>query len=142
MNKEKWEVKDHKINVEEVPASEWMKKTKYKVLASIIDYCIANLHAPSVEDLQELTGLKSKCSINRHIKTLRDEGLLTYQDFKPRTIKLTGYKLIRAGIPVCEFCGEELEFNNEKIKGDKIQRFYNCPKCKCVARFEIKGKHE
>lgn len=69
----------------------WNKvATDSQILRFVSDYIDDNGYSPSLREIAEGVGIKSPGSIKYRVKNLRAEGLLEYEDFMPRTIRLTG----------------------------------------------------
>jgi len=63
--------------------------TKQKqVLNSIIEFKSNHGYSPTVRELCEMTGLKSTSSIASHMRTLKENGYITWIDSMPRTIQV------------------------------------------------------
>ncbi|WP_129598507.1 LexA family protein [Anaerophilus nitritogenes] len=60
-----------------------------KVLKAIHYYINANGISPSMRNLCDLLGLKSKSTIYSHLSNLQRDGFITKIDTIPRSIKIT-----------------------------------------------------
>lgn len=65
-----------------------------KVYHAIKDYMLKNGYCPSVRELCEITGLKSSCSINRHLERLEEYGLLIRKCYASPVYRLAGMKYV------------------------------------------------
>lgn len=45
-------------------------------------------YAPTYRELCKLTGIGSTCTIYAHLRRLRNTGLITFEEGKPRTIRI------------------------------------------------------
>lgn len=74
-----------------------MKKVSdEKILEFIANYIQKHGYAPSLGEIGEAVGLKSKNSIWNRIQGLLRKGLLeTDHDGSPRTIRIPGYKFVK-----------------------------------------------
>jgi len=57
-----------------------------KVLDIVKKYLKANNHAPSYEELRQLSGLKSKSNVHRYLHCLRERGYINFKDHMKRGI--------------------------------------------------------
>lgn len=58
------------------------------VLQAIMDFTEKNKYPPSVRELCEIIGLKSSSTMHRHLEGLKLKGLVTWEPYTPRTIKI------------------------------------------------------
>lgn len=65
-----------------------MKVTDEEILEVIRKYMAENGYPPSFRDIGEKTGITSAGSVKYRLNKLREKGLLTYDDKRPRTIRL------------------------------------------------------
>ena len=56
------------------------------ILSYIADYVNRYGFAPSVRELCSMSGYKSTATVQRYIKQLESEGLISHQKARPRTI--------------------------------------------------------
>ena len=70
-----------------------------KILQAIIGYIEQHGYAPTYREIAEMVGLKSKCTINTHIKRMMIEGKLETdaEEGAPRAIRVPGYKFVKEG---------------------------------------------
>ena len=62
----------------------------------IVKFMIENIHAPSIRQISQATGLKSTSSVHLQLKKLETLGMITTEgDAHFRSIKLNGYKLVK-----------------------------------------------
>lgn len=69
------------------------KERDRKVYYFIRNFTISHLYPPTVDEIRDATGLKSKSSVFRHVVNLEKTGLI-HKD-KNGKLKLIGYKLIK-----------------------------------------------
>lgn len=62
-------------------------EAKY-VFDTIVEYINTNGYSPSVRELCELTGKNSPATIHYHLKRLKEQGYITYNEKKSRTIRI------------------------------------------------------
>lgn len=65
-----------------------MTRCQYEVYKAIKKYYEENKYSPSFSDLCNMTGKKSTGTIQLHLKNLKKEGYITYENGKGRTIKI------------------------------------------------------
>ena len=67
------------------------------VYQAIVEYIQEHGYAPTVRELCGITGYKNTSSVQRHLESLRDKGLIESDvDFKaPRAIRVVGYKFVK-----------------------------------------------
>ena len=61
----------------------------------IVQFMLINQYSPSVREIKEGVGLKSTSSVFTHMEKLKKEGKIDYNSGNPRTITLSGYKLVK-----------------------------------------------
>lgn len=71
-------------------------KRQLEVYDFIVDYMTEHQYAPSVREMCNGTTMKSTSTVWNHLEALKHWGLIDYQPTQPRTIKLLGYKLVKA----------------------------------------------
>ena len=69
------------------------KRTVERVYDFIVEFMKEHQYSPSTREIGNGIGLKSTCSVNNHLKSLKKMGLIDYVEFSPRTISLVGYQL-------------------------------------------------
>ena len=67
-----------------------MKATDEQIMAFIGGFIRKNGYSPSVREVGEAIGINSAGSVRYRLAQLRDKGLITYDDRKPRTIRVVG----------------------------------------------------
>lgn len=73
-----------------------MREPQEKIYDFIVQYTTEHLYSPSVQDICDGTGYKSKSSVFEHLRKLEDIGVISLGEFsQPRCIKLIGYKLVK-----------------------------------------------
>ena len=70
-------------------------KKQKEVYDFIVKFMTENGYSPSVREICAQVGFQSTSSANRHLWQLHDIGLITMKEKDPRTIALTGYKLVK-----------------------------------------------
>ena len=72
---------------------------KQEILQFLTDFIAENHYAPSVHEICSAVGLQSTATVHYHLNALREEGLISMDDLKKRTISLP--EAVRPGrIPV------------------------------------------
>lgn len=140
---------DQTKGVKRRPASEWMKDEKYSlVYGALVDYAYSLQIKPDMDDLTDYVNSMSKDNkyskreIKAFIKALIQEGLISEGNDR-NAIVVRGYKVSRAGKPLCAFCGGELNWKEEKVtKTNHVKYKYTCPDCGAAAEFKVKAKVE
>ena len=61
-------------------------RTRERILFFIGDFHKWNGYSPSFDEIREALGFASKSPIHYHMKRLRADGLIDYQDGQPRTV--------------------------------------------------------
>lgn len=62
--------------------------TDGEILQAIETYCEAFGYPPSFRDISAVTGIRSPSHVRSRLMRLRENGLIAYEDHKPRTIKV------------------------------------------------------
>jgi repressor LexA len=63
-----------------------------KIYNFIYEFIQEKEYSPTIREIAAGTGLSSTETIHSHLKTLKEKGMLTFEPWKPRTIRLTpGY---------------------------------------------------
>lgn len=65
-----------------------MRVSDEEILKAIRDYEARHGYSPSIRDVGMACGGMSPGSMKYRIARLRDKGLVTYEDGKPRTLKV------------------------------------------------------
>ena len=74
-----------------------MRKAEEKdIVVSILALTQLRGYPPTIRELAEANGLKSAGSMLMRLRSMRDRGLVSYEDGNPRTLLLT-----RRGIEKC-----------------------------------------
>ena len=82
---------------------------KQEILQFLTDFIRENGYAPSVREICHAVGLKSTATVHYHLNALRDEGLISMDDLKKRTITLPDAQradripvvgVVTAGVPI------------------------------------------
>lgn len=104
-----------------------LTQKQQKVLESIQSYMVENEQPPTLSELGDMLGIKTKRGVVKHLDALEKKGFL-YRTSKPRGIVLTsatGDQMDTLSIPVLGFAnaGRPLVFAEEDIVGSiKIDR--------------------
>lgn len=147
--------KEQGTKKEQRTAEEFMKENKYGVvLAYLVDYLyrleikpdraemVKIINDPKNGFINEGEKEINTRKINSCINQLIEEGLVSEGEEK-NSLVIHGYRPIRLGRQICEFCGNEMEHDRQYItKKLVIKEYYKCPKCEGKAVFEIQGKAE
>ena len=72
-----------------------MTQRQNDVYNFIINYMSDNIISPTLSEICEGVGLKSKSSAYTHVKNLELQGLIKMRESEPRTIRPIGYKLVK-----------------------------------------------
>lgn len=72
------------------------KSSKEVVYEFLVKFITENLYSPSIREICDGTYLSSTSSVYDHLLTLKKEGRIEVKEYCPRTIKLVGYKLVKA----------------------------------------------
>ena len=72
-----------------------MTKRQSEIYEYIIGYMEKNLFSPTVREICEGVGLKSTSSVYSYLKKLEENGYITTREAEPRTIRPTGYKIVK-----------------------------------------------
>lgn len=59
---------------------------KMQLLSCIDDYTRENGYPPTIRELCALLGYRSTSSVHAYIRQLQEDGLLSYEASKPRTL--------------------------------------------------------
>ena len=66
------------------------EKTRELIVDVIVAYMLAYNYPPSYEEIMSRTGIKSKSTINAHLKILEDRGVLRHDKGNNRSIEVFG----------------------------------------------------
>lgn len=73
-----------------------MREPQKRIYDFIVQYTTEHLYSPSVQDICEGVGYKSKSTVFEHLRKLEDMGMISFGGIsQPRCIKLIGYKLVK-----------------------------------------------
>ena len=89
-------------------------------LVFIAKFMTRNQATPSIAEIKEALGAKSKCSAHRHVSSLEERGYITRMRYtqgsraRGRTIQITdeGWRVINAWSRTggrCKACGQEIK---------------------------------
>lgn len=98
-----------------------MTPAKKKILNAIKSLFVRLGHCPSYEEIGKECGLSSLSSVQKHIRNLADEGYLTFEPGRPRSIIVTPREL--SGFQTCDL-------DHRKVYYEKG----NCPVCEVLHR--------
>mgnify|MGYP002517101845 CR=1 FL=1 len=88
-----------------------LTKKESEVYENIRQYILTNQYPPSIQEIADMSELKSKSSAYFYVRSLIDKNYLECGSLNsPRTLRLVGYK--------CEFVKEDGEFCSYGEKGD------------------------
>lgn len=59
-----------------------------EVLEATINYIEENGYVPSIKEIGNLVGLKSKSSVHGHLKSLEKKGYIERKEKSPRALKI------------------------------------------------------
>jgi len=68
-----------------------------RVYRFIVDFITENGYSPSVKEICEGTYLSSKASVHDCLRKLKIMGKIDVKENTPRSIRLMGYKFVKAG---------------------------------------------
>lgn len=71
------------------------KVSNEEMLNHIINFINANRYSPSLNELCEMSGIKSKSTMHNRLYKMRNEGLINYKDGENRTISVKGYRYVK-----------------------------------------------
>lgn len=66
------------------------EKTRELIVDVIVNYMLAYNYPPSYDEIMSRTGIKSKATINYHLKILEDKGVLRHDKGEKRAIEVFG----------------------------------------------------
>jgi repressor LexA len=64
-------------------------KRRQRVLEAVAAFWAANGYSPSLDEIADLAGLAHRSSVHHHLRRLRADGLVAYEEGKARTVRLT-----------------------------------------------------
>ena len=94
-----------------------MTKRQSEIYEYIIGYMEKNLFSPTVREICEGVGLKSTSSVYSYLKKLEENGYITTREAEPRTIRPTGYKIVKE--EECAGASDETEELHTDIRPDE-----------------------
>jgi SOS-response transcriptional repressor LexA len=59
-----------------------------EVLESIAFLLNRKKYAPSIQEIADKSGLKSRGNVHRHVKNLKEAGYIDWEEGQPRTLKV------------------------------------------------------
>jgi SOS-response transcriptional repressor LexA len=65
-----------------------LTKAQLNVLDAITKNISKRNHAPSVQEICDTSGLKSKSTVHRHLINLKANGYIHWEEGQPRTLKV------------------------------------------------------
>ncbi|MBH0174698.1 helix-turn-helix domain-containing protein [Fictibacillus sp. 23RED33] len=65
-----------------------LTRAQLNVLDAITKNVNKRNYAPSVQEICDTSGLKSKSTVHRHLKNLKDSGYIHWEEGQPRTLKV------------------------------------------------------
>jgi SOS-response transcriptional repressor LexA len=65
-----------------------LTKMQVEVLDAIAILLKRKAYAPSIQEIGDKTGLKSRGSVHRHLKNLQKAGYIDWEEGQPRTLKV------------------------------------------------------
>lgn len=65
-----------------------MTKKQQAIVDAIRDYLAQHKYSPTIREVCKLVGLSSSGNIHRHLNLLKEKGVLTWEETKPRTLKI------------------------------------------------------
>lgn len=75
------------------------KVTDQAIVEAITRFTILNGYPPTFDEIGKIVGFASKNTVSKRINRLRDAGILTYKDGKPRTVRvIRGYTSTRTDV--------------------------------------------
>ena len=69
--------------------------TRRSIYGFIVDFITTHGYSPSLREIAEGTGIKSISTVRDQLYMLEELGKIHTQEFKPRTISLTGYEFVK-----------------------------------------------
>jgi repressor LexA len=71
------------------------EETRKRILEMIIAYIQEHSYAPSIEEIGEAVGLKSKSTVWHQLRRMQEEGTVKLGGYTPRAIAIPGYKFVK-----------------------------------------------
>ncbi len=68
------------------------QKRYHEVLTFITDFCCQNGYSPTYREIMNALGIRSPSTVSRYIHILLDNGELSCDEFKPRTLTPARYE--------------------------------------------------
>ncbi|MBH0166292.1 hypothetical protein IHV12_15320 [Fictibacillus sp. 7GRE50] len=65
-----------------------LTRAQLNVLDAITKNFKRNKYPPSVQEICDISGLKSKSTVHRHLMNLKASGYIHWEDGQPRTLKI------------------------------------------------------
>lgn len=65
-----------------------------KIVKAIYDFNSFHQYPPSIQDIKKLSGIRSFNTVGRHLKVLKEQGLIDWEDNIGQEIKITDDTLI------------------------------------------------
>jgi SOS-response transcriptional repressor LexA len=65
-----------------------LTRAQLNVLDAIDKNLKRNKYPPSVQEICDISGLKSKSTVHRHLLNLKEKGYILWEDGQPRTLKI------------------------------------------------------
>lgn len=72
-------------------------ETRQGIYKFLVDFITENGYAPTVQEIADGIGLKSKSSVYNHLQLLEMMGKIRMEKNKQRAIKLIGYEFVKVG---------------------------------------------
>ena len=69
--------------------------SRQRIYDFLVDFITKNGYPPTTREICEGTDIKSTASVHDHLLTLEKMGLIHFEEYKPRTISLVGYKFVK-----------------------------------------------
>lgn len=66
------------------------RTSKDKVLCFIKEFMMKNQYPPTVREIADGVGLKSPATTKYYLEMLEDDGVISYKEGSPRTIRIPG----------------------------------------------------
>jgi SOS-response transcriptional repressor LexA len=63
-------------------------RRRERVLQAVADLTAEHGHSPSYAEIGEAVGLVTRSAVLHHLRALRAEGLVTFSERRPRTVRL------------------------------------------------------
>ena len=66
-------------------------KTQQRILEAIQLYIRQHQYPPSVREIAAMVGLASTATVHRHLRRLREKGLIEWEPSSPRTLRVKNH---------------------------------------------------